>query len=196
MHYHHISLKLDLCQFFFPFWTIFWLKLTQWLQIIERDVFDVWRLKFNSDCTPTLCWMNLNPHWHTSKHLMHFFHQSVITSGLTADVTAKTLTSLPAIQSVCSSHSIPFVCLFVNRERWVLPCSPLCVAEFTHSSPGPMLPRSTTDSLRTQAYNSAAEQGSRVTEDKKTNYTHTCKHTPSTSPLLAVCPAFILPVIW
>lgn len=146
MLYHHISLKLDLCQFFFPFWRIFWLKLIQWLQIIKREVFDVWHLKFNPICTSTLCWVNLNPHWHTSKHLMHFFHQSVITSVLTAVVTAKTLTSLPAIQSVCSSHSISFVCLSTGTgESYpALPCvwlsSPIPLRDLC--CPGPPLIRS------------------------------------------------------
>lgn len=70
------------------------------------------------------------------------------------------------------------VCIHVfSWESWVLPCSPLCVDELTHSSPGPMLPQSTTPSLRTLGYNSAAEQGSRVRGDKKTGYTHTHTHT-------------------
>lgn len=42
------------------------------------------------------------------------------------------------------------------RESGALPCSPLCVAELTHSSPGPTLPQSSTASLRTLVYDSAA----------------------------------------
>lgn len=61
-------------------------------------------------------------------------------------------------------------------ESWVLPCSLLCVAEFTHSSPGPMLPQSTTASLRTLEYNSAAGQGSRREEIRK-RVIDTCTNT-------------------
>lgn len=60
-----------------------------------------------------------------------------------------------------------FLFSFIWESR-VLPCSPSCLAELTHSSPGPMLPQSTTASLRTLEYNSAAEQGSRARADKKT----------------------------
>ncbi|TNN35739.1 hypothetical protein EYF80_054101 [Liparis tanakae] len=42
------------------------------------------------------------------------------------------------------------------------------VSDLTHSSPGPTLPQSTTASLRTPEYNSAAEQGSRARGDKNT----------------------------
>lgn len=65
---------------------------------------------------------------------------------------------------------------FSLGESRVLPCSPSCVAELTHSSPGPMLPQSTTASLRTLEYNSAAEQGSRARGDKKTGYMHMHKY--------------------
>lgn len=63
--------------------------------------------------------------------------------------------------------------MFSSLESWVLPCSSSCVAELTHSSPGPMLPQSTTASLRTLEYSSAAVQGSRARGDKKTGYIHT-----------------------
>lgn len=79
-----------------------------------------------------------------------------------------------------------FIFIFSIWESWVLPCSPLSVAELTHSSPGPMLPQSTTAPLRTLEYSSAAEQGSRAGGDKKTSYTHThmCKHTRHLSLVL------------
>lgn len=66
---------------------------------------------------------------------------------------------------------------FGERESRALPCSPLCVAELTHSSPGPTLPQSSTASLRTLVYDSAVEQGSGGdSRQEKQLYTHTHTH--------------------
>lgn len=79
--------------------------------------------------------------------------------------------------------------LLLYWESWVLPCSPSCMAESTHSSPGPMLPQSTTDPLRTLEYISAAEQGSRVRGHKKSGYT--CKHGDFSSLTAVVRPSSV-----
>lgn len=64
-----------------------------------------------------------------------------------------------------------------GRESWALPSSPLYVAGLTHSSPGPMLPQSSTASLRTLVYDSAAVQGSGGDSRQEIQlYTHVQTH--------------------
>lgn len=72
--------------------------------------------------------------------------------------------------------------VFYSWGSRVLPCSPSRGAEVAHSSPGPMLPQSTTASLRTLEYSSAAEQGSRARGDKRTDVTYTQTQGSSVSP--------------